>query len=621
MLILVNGTVVRNFKDMIPQTCLAYHVETTNTNSENNISKHNYSSFQNIILFLGDDETIRDNLSFILDYRKSKQLHLNRFKIACVVVFVDVFPNSSLNATVSLLSVPLLAFDEKIIISVNLIEFTNNDLHSFIQILRNASLQYSFQEVDESEPPPLIRSTIMLTTRNVRYIFCYMCAEHSLLSMFMSGFPRNLEDVVSQNKQINGNGHGNPMYLFSTSTGESATANLPICLSEKSLVRPAECYTSHLILKLVRQKLNFSKVEAAEDQQPTAPGVHICIMCSYPNILLLSNSKVYYNALTLIAYKHDLVVYYCSPSTNTKSLAWHTLLTPFDMSIWICLLLSSVAVSLFYRNIKYGFDLWITFLEQSFQAKWSPHLLGAILSLVIYVLDTLYQSYLTSGLTAPLEEKRIQSLDELYNSGYRYAVAPDQIRFVRSIIPKQLQQRKFSSNNATFYSIFVNFTLDINMYVPTDEENYRTLAQKKFFRALPLKMLKKILGIFSGDGKHSKLYDVICSQVEEPLWSQQIEWLVQGHMMTETRQMVETVLATGIQSFHDDLNERSVVFQIMRNFTASGKSPFRNYFHVESLGLLNSSISVAFLLFCYLIGICLVFNIFEHIYKKIDSHM
>lgn len=183
--------------------------------------------------------------------------------------------------------------------------------------------------------------------------------------------------------------------------------------------RVPKCSGFTVIWTLLQDELNLTlqHVDDYYDENLEEPSIKICLDCTP------LNKEVSFSGSSAVNYDDKyLQLMYCEPSSKLQ-FSWLFIFEPFQTSVWIALLSSSILLGVVHFNVEYSFDTWLIFLGQQPCQKWS-----FLMSLSLFcttILSSWYLGKVTTNIIAPPDPFVFHKSSQLFQAGYKLVI-PDE---------------------------------------------------------------------------------------------------------------------------------------------------------------------------------------------------
>jgi len=274
--------------------------------------------------------------------------------------------------------------------------------------------------------PPVIQVPLVFITESPRQIlmYCILCLKsNSLQAIKLQNPTKNttlspLSEIHSQFRTLNGQGYGHKAYIYSSEYGELNNLQNETCYTDylfKS--RPEGCYMSQIFFNQAGNLLNIS-FQPTNSIEPSGRRKGLYVALVFFGSSLNENSYLHYRPKIYREWSDKLIFFYIRKNIQYgEEKTWIILLEPLDKYIWLGLLSTIGAISIYYRSLHAGFEVVKCSLLQPMVRKRS--IVWASLILVT-VVSYEYQAIVTRDMIAKPPLARVTDINVLLRMGYRY---------------------------------------------------------------------------------------------------------------------------------------------------------------------------------------------------------
>jgi len=152
-----------------------------------------------------------------------------------------------------------------------------------------------------------------------------------------------------------------------------------------------------------------------------------------------------------ILYSDKSYALYCKDGHSSQDPTWLEIFALCDAYTWIGIIGSAIAAGIICKNLRYSLDVIFILLGQQQQCRWRREgkdiLLGTFILSMMFVNQD-YLSTLTNQVTAPLQNYKIPSLQELFGDGYRLPAPNENVLMIYNMF-LQHRYKKLKMGNKT----------------------------------------------------------------------------------------------------------------------------------------------------------------------------
>jgi len=397
-------------------------------------------------------------------------------------------------------------------------------------------------------------------------------------------FKNTVMTFLKSGKTNQANGHGAALV--------SGVGHLmpPECLSDVQAYfsfKHSQCGDYMAIFNIISNRLNYSRRIGPISKSKQE--LTICIDCQlYPESLLSKTMPIqFYMKASFMRY-----LYYCEFQANYVTASWGFLLQAYDMASWLAIVGTALALSLYHRNLEYGFDVLTTFVLQACIKKWSRLLTTAMF--VFLVLGYAYQGIITSLVLAPLPEAGISRISTLFTSGHKFLVPnADALKYILQAQTRNLERAKCPKPYDNYFKVEPNFSLD-------GVKDPAMLAEKQGITVwTPMPRTFEIY----------KVGNVTCHVLfDDPISFETLIWTMESTLSLEFYSAIQKLTSAGIVNFWADYTLKAAVHSLLKRID--------NSFKPQATTFYNSSVKIVFFLYLILVFLCILVWLIEIVWAQ-----
>ncbi|CAL8114086.1 unnamed protein product [Orchesella dallaii] len=325
-------------------------------------------------------------------------------------------------------SINFLFLQDVKVLKVSLLQpaYANIDNTFFVSLIWNTTLQADLingvlfdsleEELIEMLPQKILfikdtpGSTIQWS------VICYFCDIHIL---WRNETLTNLDDAENSFFNLNSQGYGKLAHIkAATKLIHDVHCEAAYYCAKTSI---GECDDGKITLQVIERQLNITFEEIYDYYENSDIFVPLVLGQNMNPVELHSSRSQFIRQSERAG-----LFFYCTflKDQMYEKHSWWFFLEPFDYYVWCAILCVFIVISVIHRDIRFGLDVFVSFLNQRLQIKWTKFASG--FTIVITVITIVYQDTVTSSFIAPPGQKVFKKVSELLTFGYRYVIPSSQ---------------------------------------------------------------------------------------------------------------------------------------------------------------------------------------------------